>query len=56
MPLPKPIKDESEDEFIARCMSDDVMVKEYPDEKQRIAVCYSQLKNRKKSVTTISGV
>ncbi|MBN2118505.1 MAG: hypothetical protein JW730_18170 [Anaerolineales bacterium] len=42
MPLPKPNKGESEAAFIDRCMGDDVMKKEYPDEKQRSAVCYSQ--------------
>lgn len=42
MPLPKPKKDESHDDFMERCMSDDVMLKEYDDEKQRYAVCQSQ--------------
>jgi HK97 family phage prohead protease len=42
MPIPKPTKDEKQDDFISRCMGDDVMVKDYPDEKQRAAICYSQ--------------
>lgn len=47
MPLPKPKKDESHDDFMDRCMGDDVMNKEYPDEKQRYAVCQSQWDNKK---------
>jgi len=42
MPLPKPKDDETKQEFLDRCMGDDVMVTEYPDEKQRYAVCQSQ--------------
>jgi len=47
MPIPKPRKDEEKDEFISRCMGDDVMVQEYPDRTQRIAVCYSSWRRRK---------
>lgn len=39
MPIPKPDKDERMTEFIERCMSDQVMKKEFPNEGQRIAVC-----------------
>ena len=42
MPLPKPRKSEKEDDFIDRCMGDEVMVEEYPDESQRRAVCQTQ--------------
>ena len=41
MPLPKPKKNEKEDDFLTRCMEDDVMNEEYPDEKQRYAICQS---------------
>lgn len=40
MPIPKPKKDEKKQDFIDRCMSDETMLKEYPDEKQRAAICY----------------
>lgn len=44
MPLPEPSKDElknqEEDKFVGRCKNDDVMKKEFKDEKQRLAVCY----------------
>ncbi len=39
MPMPKPASDEEHDEFISRCMADETMKDEYPDEKQRYAVC-----------------
>jgi hypothetical protein len=32
---------ESEEDFIGRCMGDSKMVGEFPDEQQRLAVCYS---------------
>jgi hypothetical protein len=41
MPIPKPNKDESKKEFVQRCMVDDVMVKEYDNIDQRLAVCSS---------------
>lgn len=49
MPLPKPNKNEKEKEFISRCMSSETMNKEFPDQKQRAAVCYSQYRKRKQS-------
>ena len=42
MPLSKPLPIESTDEFISRCMKE--MEKEFPDNRQRAAVCYLQLK------------
>lgn len=42
MPLPTPGQAEKEADFVSRCMGTDVMKKDYPDAKQRVAVCYSQ--------------
>lgn len=39
MPLPKPKKDEEKEEFMERCMSSEVMKKEFKDKDQRYAVC-----------------
>lgn len=39
MPFPKPNDGEKEDDFIERCMSDEIMEDEYPDSDQRLAVC-----------------
>jgi HK97 family phage prohead protease len=50
MPIPKPRKDELRDKFIKRCMSNDLMNDEYPDNKQRMAVCSTQWRNRNKEI------
>jgi hypothetical protein len=42
MPIPK--SKEKPEAFINRCMADAVMIKEYPNEKQRLAVCASNIK------------
>lgn len=42
MPLPKRNKNEDKDKFVSRCMSSEVMKKEYPDNSQRVAICISQ--------------
>lgn len=49
MPLPKVNKNETEQEFISRCMSDEIMLTDFKDQKQRAAVCYSQYKIRHKA-------
>ena len=48
MPLPSKRKNEKENEFMSRCMSDDVMKKEFRTNKQRVAVCMNQYQTRKK--------
>lgn len=42
MPLPKPNQSENQTEFMNRCMSDETMKSEYPNDQQRLAVCYIQ--------------
>jgi len=42
MPIPKPNDQESNKDFVARCMSSEVMKKEYPDNGQRVAICLGQ--------------
>jgi len=46
MPLPTVSKGEEQDDFISRCMSSEVMKKEYSEQKQRLAVCYSQFRRK----------
>jgi len=48
MPLPKPKDNEEQSTFVSRCMDNDTIKKEYPDQKQRLAVCFSQFRRRKK--------
>jgi hypothetical protein len=38
MPLPKPKKKETKTQFISRFMSDEIAIREFPDESQRFAV------------------
>ena len=42
MPLITPVEGQSEKDFIRECMIDETMNKEFPDEKQRLAVCSKQ--------------
>ena len=42
MPLPKPNTGEEEESFLTRCMSDKVMIEEFPKLEQRFAVCNIQ--------------
>jgi len=42
MPLPKPKVSEPQKEFVSRCMTSATMMIEFPDKKQRLAVCYNQ--------------
>ena len=49
MPLPTKNKNETEQEFVSRCAGDEMMNKEFKDQKQRLAVCYSQYKIRHKA-------
>jgi len=45
MPIPSRKKNEDTSKFASRCMSDPKMISEYPDEKQRYAVCTSKTKS-----------
>ena len=47
MPLPKPKTGENEEDFISRCMGNPTMKDDYPEQKQRLAVCYSRWKEKK---------
>lgn len=50
MPIPNTKPNEDKQDFIARCMSNETMKKEYPNTQQRIAVCISQTKKSKSSL------
>lgn len=54
MPLAKPKKsDQDKQSFISRCMSDEKTKKEFPDQKQHLAYCYSTWDNRNKAKAEI---
>lgn len=44
--MPKPRQDEGEQEFMQRCMEDETMLSEFPDQGQRAAVCSSLWDNQ----------
>ena len=48
MPLPTPKNKEKRSDFISRCMSSDIINKDFKDQKQKAAVCYSQYEKAKK--------
>jgi hypothetical protein len=51
MPLVKPKNKEKKSEFVSRCIGDTQTGKDFPDQKQRIAVCYSQWEKTKKEAS-----
>jgi hypothetical protein len=50
MPIPQPNDNEDREHFISRCMSNEVMKKDYPESKQRVAICLGQTKKSKSSL------
>ena len=52
MPLPKPEKSQKRSDFVNNCMDNSVMLKEFPDNKQRAAVCHSQFSEKAKASIT----
>jgi hypothetical protein len=47
MPVPQPNPNETQDDFVSRCMGDKAMVKDF-EQQQRAAVCYRTWKDRHK--------
>ena len=54
MPILKPKVGEDDKTFMGRCMANKIMVSEYPDIKQRYAICNSQLKKPKPKKSNIN--
>lgn len=48
-PLPARRSGEKQDDFVSRCMGSETMQDEYPDQEQRLAVCYSQARRKRKA-------
>jgi hypothetical protein len=53
MPIPSPSKKQSKDDFISSCMTD--LSKEFPNQKQRAAVCYSQWEQKKSKASVVTN-
>lgn len=49
--IPKPKFGEEHVDFISRCISDEVMLSEYPNEQQRLAVCAANIKMAKDKIS-----
>lgn len=49
MPIPDKKPNEDKQKFVARCMSSEVMKKDYPDSRQRVAICLGQTRPKNKS-------
>jgi hypothetical protein len=50
MPIPEKKPNEDKQKFVARCMGSETMKKEYPDNKQRVAICLGQTRKGKSSL------
>ena len=46
--MPTPRKNEKQDKFINRCMSDSEAKRDFPKNKQRLAFCFTTWRNRNK--------
>ncbi|NVM37757.1 MAG: hypothetical protein HWN81_19350 [Candidatus Lokiarchaeota archaeon] len=47
MPLPTPNDKEKRSDFVSRCVSSEIIKKDFKTKEQRIAVCFSQYKKGK---------
>lgn len=56
MPLPKPQNNERKSEFITRCMENLKDKGEFPDSKQRLAVCYNQFEESKAEASIVGQI
>lgn len=49
MPIPKRKQNEDKQKYVSRCMGNETMKKDYPDTKQRVAICLGQTGEKTKS-------
>jgi hypothetical protein len=49
--MPTPEQYESEDDFVERCMLDDIMLQDFANPRQRLAVCIQQYRDRENEST-----
>ena len=55
MPVPKPNAQESHATFVSRCMDNDTMKREFPEQTHRAAVCYASWRSAKKKKAELEG-
>jgi hypothetical protein len=46
MPIPKRKQNEDKNKYVSRCMSNETMKKDFPDSKQRVAICLGQTRTK----------
>jgi len=49
--MPTPNKNETQSDFVSRCMGSSEAQKDFPDKEQRAAFCYSRYRQHKKKKT-----
>lgn len=54
MPIPSKKQGEDSNKFVSRCMGNETMKKEYPDQKQRVAICLGQTRTKKSKSSIFS--
>jgi hypothetical protein len=54
MPIPQPRPDETTDDFMQRCMSNGVMLLDFPDPSQRFAICQQQVRNESEASNVVN--
>lgn len=54
MPLPTPRDDEKQDAFISRCMGSETAMKDFPEQEQRLAVCFNRFRAAKKEDSSMA--
>ena len=56
MPLPKPKNKEKKSDFVSRCISEVAKDPKFKDNKQRVAICYTQFDEAKSEAAIVGGV
>lgn len=56
MPLPIPHTGEAQDAFVARCMSDETAMSDFPESDQRLAVCFHQWREEGKGQDVLGSL
>lgn len=56
MPIPSPRSNEKKSDFIGRCVSEVAKDPKYKDNKQRVAICYTQFEDAKSNASVIGEI
>lgn len=56
MPIPSRKQGEDKNTYVSRCMGNETMKKDYPDQKQRVAICLGQTRTKKSKSSLFNQV